>query len=92
VVANKGLVRLHQSYESSTDLISDMANLAKLQGLVDDSYLVAILEREKNYPTGLELPVSIAIPHIDTGVKKIIRQCRDLTGAGCFLQYGRFRL
>jgi len=70
MVANKGLVRLHQSCESSTELITDMANLAKSQDLVDDSFLVAILEREKNYPTGLELPISIAIPHIDTGVKK----------------------
>ena len=35
-------------------------------GYIEDTWLDAILEREKNYPTGLECTsVSVALPHVD---------------------------
>ena len=70
MIANEQLVLLNQTFETSTELISTIAASAKERGLVDDSYLPAMLEREVKYPTGLELPISIAIPHIDTGVNQ----------------------
>lgn len=41
------------------------AELTK-RGYVKDTWLDAILEREKNYPTGLACPaISVALPHVD---------------------------
>ena len=70
MMTNEDLILLHQNFENAQEAISTLGALAKKQGLVDETYLPAILEREKNFPTGLELPVNIAIPHIDTGVKR----------------------
>ena len=70
MTTNTKLILLKQKFKDSSEVISTLGQLAKEQGLVDDTYLPAILEREIKYPTGLELPISIAIPHIDTGVKR----------------------
>lgn len=70
MMTNEDLILLHQNFENAQGAISTLSILAKKQGLVDETYLPAILEREENFPTGLELPVNIAIPHIDTGVKR----------------------
>ena len=70
MMTNEDLILLHQNFEDAQGAISTLSILAKKQGLVDETYLPAILEREENFPTGLELPVNIAIPHIDTGVKR----------------------
>lgn len=70
MTTNTKLVLLKQNFKDSAELISALGALAREQGLVDDTYLPAILERETKFPTGLEMPVCIAIPHIDTGVKR----------------------
>ena len=70
MMTNERLILLHQNFTSAQEVISTLGALAKEHGLVDDNYLPAILEREENFPTGLELPINIAIPHIDTGVKR----------------------
>lgn len=70
MTTNEGLILLHQSFENSKELLTTMAGLAKEQGLVDDTYLPALLERENEFPTGLELPVNISISHIATGVNR----------------------
>ena len=70
MTTNEDLVLLKQNFKDCKEVISTMAAKAKAQGLVDDTYLPAILEREEKYPTGLELPVCIAIPHLDKGVKQ----------------------
>ena len=70
MMTNESLILLHQNFESAAQAIATLGELARKQGLVDDRYLPAILQREENFPTGLELPVNIAIPHIDTGVKR----------------------
>ena len=67
---NTKLILLKQKFKDSEEVISTLGKLAMEQGLVNEDYLPAILEREKNYPTGLDLPVNIAIPHIDTGVNR----------------------
>ncbi len=70
MVTNEGLILLHQNFADYRDAVSTLAGLARGQGLVDDSYLPALLTREEQFPTGLEFPVPIAIPHIETGVKR----------------------
>ncbi|WP_072525479.1 PTS sugar transporter subunit IIA [Clostridium sp. Marseille-P3244] len=70
MTTNTKLILLKQKFKDSEEVISTLGKLAMEQGLVNEDYLPAILEREKNYPTGLDLPVNIAIPHIDTGVNR----------------------
>lgn len=70
MTTNTKLILLRQNFKNSAEVISAMSGLAKEQGLVNDAYLPAILEREEKFPTGLELPICIAIPHIDTGVNR----------------------
>lgn len=48
------------------DFFEKLGEKLKNDGYVKDSWLDAILEREKNYPTGLDCPgVSVALPHVD---------------------------
>ncbi len=70
MTTNEDLILLNQDFKDCREVIETLAGMAKEQGLVDDTYLPAILTREEDYPTGLELPVPIAIPHIDTGCKR----------------------
>ncbi|MDO5146213.1 MAG: PTS sugar transporter subunit IIA [Eubacteriales bacterium] len=70
MTANEGLILLNQKMGDREEVLRTLAGLAKGQGLVDDSYLPAILAREEEFPTGLELPIPVAIPHIDVGCKK----------------------
>ncbi|MBY4797576.1 PTS sugar transporter subunit IIA [Collinsella sp. AGMB00827] len=44
-----------------------LANMLLERGLVKDSFLPALLDRERNFPTGLEVPDGIcaAVPHCD---------------------------
>ncbi|NOU83327.1 PTS sugar transporter subunit IIA [Paenibacillus sp. LMG 31459] len=52
--------------ESKEDILTRMAeNLVKL-GVVKESYIAAVIEREQAYPTGLPTGgCSVAIPHTD---------------------------
>ena len=48
------------------DFFKKLGEKLKEGGYVKDSWLDAILEREKNYPTGLECTsISVALPHVD---------------------------
>ncbi|BBV68281.1 PTS sugar transporter subunit IIA [Kluyvera ascorbata] len=60
------LTFLDKHYNNSTDFFSSIFLLLKKQGYVQDSFLDAIIAREKAYPTALPtLPVAIALPHTD---------------------------
>ena len=46
------------------DLLTQMTDVARERGYVKDSYLEAVLERERLYPTGLPTQVmKVALPH-----------------------------
>lgn len=48
------------------DFFAKLGEKLKVDGYIKDSWMDAILEREKNYPTGLDCPgVSVALPHVD---------------------------
>ncbi|WP_254119673.1 PTS sugar transporter subunit IIA [Bacillus sp. FJAT-29790] len=52
--------------ESNEDILKIMASNLFEQGIVKESYIDAIIEREKNYATGLPtMGMSVAIPHTD---------------------------
>ncbi|MDR1917042.1 MAG: PTS sugar transporter subunit IIA [Synergistaceae bacterium] len=64
---NERLVLLNQRFENPAEVISRLAGMAKEEGLVEELFVVKLLEREIEYPTGLPMPVPLAIPHISDG-------------------------
>lgn len=62
------LVVLNMEANSSKDIIEKLGDLMLNKGYVKDSYVQAVLEREKNLPTGLSIgDFCVAIPHTDSG-------------------------
>ncbi|WP_019123666.1 PTS sugar transporter subunit IIA [Brevibacillus massiliensis] len=60
------LVEINVVRETKEEVITMLAHLLKEQGYVKDSFLTALLEREKVYSTGLPLKkYGVAIPHTD---------------------------
>lgn len=60
---------IHINLEENTDVdvISTLAKSLTEQGYVADSFLEAIIEREKVFPTGLPTgEIGVAIPHTDS--------------------------
>lgn len=59
--------KTEKKYKNNNEALECTAQILLDQGLVKESYLQAIKEREKDFPTGLEFEnYSIAIPHTDT--------------------------
>lgn len=62
----ENLVLMNFKANNRDEVITELAKLLWKEGCVKESFLNAVLEREKRYPTGLPtLPVAIAIPHTD---------------------------
>ena len=63
IIGNKS----EYSLKNNTEALETTAQLLYEKDLVKDSYLNAIMEREKSFPTGLEFEnYGIAIPHTDS--------------------------
>ena len=63
---NESLVLDLENPESTAQVEGVLANHLYELGIVKESYMGALAEREKNYPTGLACPTAqIAIPHTD---------------------------
>ncbi|MGL5270987.1 MAG: PTS sugar transporter subunit IIA [Selenomonadaceae bacterium] len=59
-----GLIELDLAAETSRDVIAVLGEKMLENGYVKNSYIDAVIEREKNLPTGLDLgDFSVAIPH-----------------------------
>lgn len=68
----KTLIRIDVEANSSEEALNIMADLFLKEGIVKKSYAKAIIEREKEYPTGLPTAAfDIAIPH--TFAEHVIR-------------------
>jgi PTS system galactitol-specific IIA component len=65
--SNERLVVLDRSFGDNAEVIACLAGLAKDEGFVEDLFVEKIQERELEYPTGLPMPVPLAIPHIGDG-------------------------
>lgn len=60
------LVDAHLEAKDAKDALRQLGAMFLRQGFVKDSYIDAVVEREKLYPTGLNLKdISIAMPHTD---------------------------
>lgn len=61
---NEKLVAVHMPAATMTDAVTQLAGMLVDLGYVRPSYVEAVLEREKTYPTGLPTSgVGTAIPH-----------------------------
>jgi len=56
--------------KSDVEVISLLSDLAQEQNYVNEQFKEKILEREKDYPTGLPTEIPIAIPHVHDGCLK----------------------
>lgn len=62
------LVVLNMEAETSNEIIRKLGALMVAKGYVKDSYIDAVLERERSLPTGLPIgDFCVAIPHTDSG-------------------------
>lgn len=60
------LVRIGVSAKNCEELITDMGTILQEKGFVKLSYVQALLEREREFPTGIAAEgVGVAIPHSD---------------------------
>ncbi len=59
------ITRIEQARDR-TELLTQLAKLARQKGWVKEGFTEALLEREEKYPTGIHAPgIGIAIPHAD---------------------------
>lgn len=64
---SENLIDLNLKSNSNEDAIKQLANLLLKENFVKESYLDAIIEREKVFSTGLQLKqIGVAIPHTDS--------------------------
>ena len=72
IVADRNLIFLHQEATSREEIIGRLAFAMQAMGYIGLDYEQAVLDREKDYPTGLPCEeVFVAIPHAFSGdVKK----------------------
>lgn len=60
------IVFFNQLFENKEEALKKLADEFLKKGLVKDSFFQALIDREKNYPTGLSINgIGIAIPHTD---------------------------
>lgn len=60
------LIFVNENFKSSSDMFETIYKKAFDLGYVHDTFLGKIIEREKNFPTGLQLEkMGVAIPHTD---------------------------
>lgn len=71
---NESLVFLDYPVESAEDFIRKMSSYLESEGMVLPTYVDAVLNREKVFPTGLPtIPFPVAIPHGDP--EHVIKPC-----------------
>lgn len=75
--------------ESPASVIDDMGGYLETLGLVNHDYILALQDREKNFPTGLRVnnSIAVAIPHAREGTINSSVIC-----VGLPLRKVRFRL
>ena len=66
IAFDQSLILRIENAETNTEVLKQMCEHLCQKGIVKDTYCGAILEREKNYPTGLNTHgINVAIPHAD---------------------------
>lgn len=66
-LTDPNLIEINIDLKTKEDVLKKMATILFKNGYVKETYINAILEREKRFPTGIENNVAnIAIPHADS--------------------------
>ena len=66
ILFDQSLILRIENAKTNTDVLTQMCTHLCEKGLVKETYCQAILEREANFPTGLNTgAINIAIPHAD---------------------------
>ena len=55
------------AFQSAEEVVNKLSQCAMTKGFVDETFAVNVMRREREYPTGLQMGVPIAIPHIHEG-------------------------
>ncbi|MFV0380777.1 MAG: PTS sugar transporter subunit IIA [Breznakia sp.] len=84
------LVNLDVVVKDKADFFQMLAKKLLEKGYVEETFEMAIMQREKNYPTGLKLEnIAIAIPHTDViHIKKAFVCVNRLASPIEFMQMG----
>lgn len=66
IILDERIISLNLDFDTNLNTIEHLYQLLKNNGYVKESFLEAVLEREKSYATGLPLEnMGVAIPHTD---------------------------
>lgn len=66
IAFDQSLILKIENAKTNTEVLTQMCEHLCRKGIVKDTYCEAILEREKNFPTGLNTHgINVAIPHAD---------------------------
>jgi PTS system galactitol-specific IIA component len=68
--SSERLVALNRRFNDNSEAIEYLAGLARGEGFVEDLFVAKIQERELEFPTGLAMPIPLAIPHVSDGCIK----------------------
>lgn len=63
---SRRLAFIKSEYETAEQLIREAGRTAVELGFAEEGYIEDVIEREKEYPTGLNAVMPIAIPHVGT--------------------------
>lgn len=64
-IIDEKYIFLNLEVESQHELFEELGNKLIKDNIVKDTYIYALKERENEFPTGLPLPIGVAIPHTD---------------------------
>lgn len=65
ILIDKSLICLDLEASSSAEVISKLGNKLVERNLVKQEYIQDVINREKEYPTGLPTYIPVSIPHAD---------------------------
>jgi PTS system galactitol-specific IIA component len=65
LLLDPSLVRVRLTAQDKKDAIHKLSQLLYQHGCVTETFEEAVLAREKTFPTGLPLPIGVALPHTD---------------------------
>ncbi len=70
ISTQKELMFAKMDAKTDLEVLEKLADAAIKAGVANENFKPALIEREKNMPTALNMNIPIAVPHIHTGCKK----------------------
>jgi transcriptional antiterminator len=65
-IIDEDLIFKDLKVDKSSDVIRVMGSALLKKGFVKEGFINLVIEKEKNFPTGLNTPIPIALPHADS--------------------------